>query len=61
MDRLNQLTNREQQVLELVVEGKRNKEIAIILIITENTIESHLKSIFSKLGVSSRCQATAYF
>jgi DNA-binding CsgD family transcriptional regulator len=56
-----QLTNRECEILALVSDGKRNSEIAKILNITENTVEAHLKNIFSKIFVSNRVQAAAYY
>lgn len=55
------LTQRECDVLALLADGKRNSEIAEALGITENTVEAHLKHIFSKLGVSNRVQAVTYY
>ncbi|MCS6908835.1 MAG: helix-turn-helix transcriptional regulator [Anaerolineales bacterium] len=55
------LTQRECEVLALLAEGKRNSEIAEALGTTENTVEAHLKHIFSKLGVSNRVQAVLYY
>jgi DNA-binding NarL/FixJ family response regulator len=52
-----ELSGREQQVLELVVKGKSNKEIAGELDITEATVKGHLSNILSKLGVTDRTQA----
>jgi len=51
------LSSREQQVLELVVKGKSNKEIANDLAITEPTVKGHITNILGKLGVSDRTQA----
>ena len=51
------LTPREIQVMELVAEGKRNKEIASPLGISEETVQVHLKNIFAKLKVSERTAA----
>jgi len=51
------LTERETQVLRLVVEGKTNQEIGRALGISEKTVEKHLDSIFTKLGVNSRVEA----
>ncbi len=51
------LTPREIQVLELVSQGKRNKEIAVLLDISEETVPVHLKNIFAKLNVSERTSA----
>jgi two-component system NarL family response regulator len=54
-----ELTTREQDVLRLVARGDSNKEIATSLSITETTVKSHLRSIFSKLRVLSRTEAIA--
>lgn len=55
------LTQREHEVLALVVEGKRNKEIAQELVLSEATVENHLHHIFEKLGVATRTQAVIYY
>jgi ATP/maltotriose-dependent transcriptional regulator MalT len=54
------LTPREVQVLKLVATGKTNRAIASELVISEKTVATHVSSVFSKLGVSSRSAATAY-
>jgi DNA-binding NarL/FixJ family response regulator len=51
------LTTREIDVLALIAEGHRNKEIARRLAIAEDTVHAHLKNIYSKLGVSDRTAA----
>ena len=51
------LTPREVQVMELVSEGRRNKEIAVLLGISEETVQVHLKNIFAKLKVGERTAA----
>jgi two-component system, NarL family, response regulator len=51
------LTPREIQVMELVSEGRRNKEIASLLGISEETVQVHLKNIFAKLKVGERTAA----
>lgn len=51
------VTAREQQVLQLMAEGMRNKEIAAALEIAEDTVEVHAKKIFTKLGVRDRTAA----
>jgi DNA-binding NarL/FixJ family response regulator len=48
------LTAREVQVMELLIEGRRNKEIAALLNISEDTVPVHLKNIFAKLRVNDR-------
>jgi two-component system NarL family response regulator len=52
-----ELTAREMEVLELIVKGKSNKEIAFALSITEGTVKVHVNNILGKLGVSDRTQA----
>jgi DNA-binding NarL/FixJ family response regulator len=51
------LTPREFQVLEQIVAGKSNKEIATELAITEATVKTHINTLLSKLGVEDRTQA----
>jgi two-component system NarL family response regulator len=51
------LTNRELDVLKLIVAGKSNKDIGAELAISEATVKTHINSILSKLGVSDRTQA----
>jgi DNA-binding NarL/FixJ family response regulator len=53
------LTDREMEVLQLMVRGFRNKEIAERLYITERTVKFHAGIIFQKLNVSSRSEAIA--
>jgi DNA-binding CsgD family transcriptional regulator len=54
------LTSRECEVLRLVATGRRNREIAELLVISEHTVGRHLQNIFLKLDLSSRAAATAY-
>jgi two-component system, NarL family, nitrate/nitrite response regulator NarL len=54
------LSPRERQVITLVGEGLRNKEIARRLCISESTVRHHLSSIFSKLGVAERLELVIY-
>jgi two-component system NarL family response regulator len=54
-----QLSPREQEVLRLLVAGKRNKEIASALDISEGTVKIHVSSILAKLGVFDRTEAVA--
>lgn len=57
----NLLTKREIQVMELLSRGKKNKEIARELSLSEHTIESHLRRIYEKLDVSNRTEAVLIF
>jgi DNA-binding NarL/FixJ family response regulator len=54
-----QLSPREMDVLALVVQGKRNKEIASTLDISEGTVKVHVSNILSKLAVADRTEAVA--
>jgi len=56
MDQFNGLSSREQDVVNLLLEGNSNKLIASTLHITENTVEFHLKNIYSKYQVNSRTE-----
>jgi len=52
-DPLDELTEREREVLALMAEGRSNHAIGERLFITEHTVEKHVKSIFGKLGLAS--------
>jgi DNA-binding NarL/FixJ family response regulator len=52
-----ELSQREMEVLHLLVRGRSNKEIASSLFITEDTVKAHLKTLFVKLGVQDRTDA----
>ena len=58
--RIKSLTDREQQVITLIAEGLKNKQIAERLFISETTVTHHLSSIFSKLDVSDRLELVIY-
>ena len=55
------LTPREEEILRLVSKGYRSKEVADVLTISVQTIETHLRNIYSKLHVRSRAEAVAKF
>jgi DNA-binding CsgD family transcriptional regulator len=52
-----QLSKREEEVAELLLQGKSNKQIALALGISESTVEFNLKNIYAKLQVKSRTEA----
>jgi DNA-binding NarL/FixJ family response regulator len=54
------LTERETEVLHLLIQGQSNKDIARHLQIVENTVKVHVRHILVKLGVQSRTQAVLY-
>lgn len=54
------LTPREIEVLELIVKGETNKEIADTLCVAESTVKNHLRNILAKLHLKNRVQAAAY-
>lgn len=56
-DPVDELTDREREILLLVAAGKSNKEIAAELVISEATARTHVSRIIRKLGVASRTQA----
>lgn len=51
------LSKRERNVVDLLLQGKSNKQIAITLDIAETTVEFHLRNVYAKLQVSSRAEA----
>ena len=53
------LTRRENRVMELLLLGLSNRQIARRMVIAEPTVKNHLHSIFGKLGVADRTQAVA--
>lgn len=57
---IERLTNREQEILELVCTGATNREIAAKLFISENTVKNHLKNIMAKLHIQNRVQLATY-
>ena len=54
------LTAREVEVLRLVAQGLTDAQVAEQLVISPHTVNAHLKSIYSKIGVPSRSAATRY-
>ncbi len=54
------LTLRESEVAALIAQGKSNREIAGVLVLSERTIETHISSILSKLEFNSRTQIATW-
>ena len=52
-----ELTPAERKILQMIVGGNSNKEIAFDLNVSENTVKTHVKNVFEKLGVSDRTSA----
>jgi DNA-binding CsgD family transcriptional regulator len=52
------LTTREREIAELVAAGRTNREVAAQLVLSERTIEAHLRNVYAKLGVRSRVELT---
>ncbi|MGB0661665.1 MAG: response regulator [Mangrovicoccus sp.] len=57
LERLALLTNQQARILQLICQGKLNKQIAFDLSIAETTVKAHVTAIMRKLGVQSRTQA----
>lgn len=58
---ISQLTKRERQILESLLQGKTNEEIAFQLSISENTIRTHISNIYKKLGVKNKSEVFLKF
>ena len=57
---LAELTQREREIVRLIVEGASNKEVAANLNISERTVKGHLSNVFQKLGVADRLKLMLY-
>ncbi len=57
---LSELTERERDIVRLIVQGASNKEVASALAISERTVKGHLSNVFQKLGVSDRLKLVLY-
>jgi NarL family two-component system response regulator LiaR len=55
-----QLTDREQEVIRLVAQGKSNREIADVLVISEKTAKAHISNMLGKLELEDRTQMAVY-
>ena len=54
------LSDRESEILALITQGKSNAEVAKITFLSPNTIKSYVRTIYRKIGVSSRTQAVLW-
>jgi DNA-binding CsgD family transcriptional regulator len=60
MATLSDLTPREIEILQLVLAGRTNKEIAAEIFVSEKTVEFHLNNIYTKVGVRKRNLASVW-
>jgi DNA-binding NarL/FixJ family response regulator len=61
LEKIAAITSREREIVNLVCEGLKNKEIAKRLSISEATVRNHLTSILNKLDLSDRFELALYF
>jgi two-component system, NarL family, response regulator DevR len=59
-DPLSELSEREREILPLVAEGKTNREIALLLSLSENSVKSYVSNILQKLRLARRAEAAAF-
>ena len=57
---MDQLTDREREVLGLLAQGLRNEDIAALLFISPQTVQTHVRNLLGKLGVHSKLEAVAF-
>jgi DNA-binding NarL/FixJ family response regulator len=57
---IKELTDQEIQILSLLSDGKDNKAIIEHLFISQNTLKTHMRNIFNKIGVTNRTQAALW-
>ena len=58
--RLEGITDRESEILALITQGKSNADVARLTYLSPNTVKSYIRSVYRKIGVSSRTQAVLY-
>jgi DNA-binding NarL/FixJ family response regulator len=60
LGKVDKISKREQEILELISQGRKNKEIAMLLFMSEQTVKAHVSHIFKKFNVSSRTQLVSH-
>jgi DNA-binding NarL/FixJ family response regulator len=58
--RLDGVTDRESEILALITQGKSNAEVATLTYLSPNTVKSYIRSVYRKIGASSRTQAVLW-
>lgn len=58
--RLEGITDRESEILALITQGKSNAEVAALTYLSPNTVKSYIRSVYRKIGVTSRTQAVIW-
>jgi DNA-binding NarL/FixJ family response regulator len=59
-DELSRLTERERRILDLIAEGKTNRQIGEELFLAEKTVKNNVSNVLAKLGMSRRTEAAVY-
>ena len=59
-DPLAELSEREREILPLIAEGKTNREIALLLSLSEHSVKSYVSNILQKLRLARRAEAAAF-
>ena len=59
-NKLTFLTQREKEILDLLIEGYSNQQMAAKLVISIHTVKAHIESIYRKFGVHNKVQAAIY-
>jgi DNA-binding NarL/FixJ family response regulator len=59
-DPLSELSERERKILPLIAEGKTNREIALLISLSENSVKSYVSNILQKLHLARRAEAAAF-
>jgi len=59
-ERLSRLTEQERNLLELIVEGKTNRQIADKMFLAEKTVKNYASNVLSKMGFARRTEAAVY-